>query len=107
MLHSFLLITHYSLLITYSANPNYAYTWHGRGSALCELGKHQEAIASFDKALKIQPDFTYAWNYRGWALENLKRYNEALKSYEKAIQFDSNNRSAIDNRKRLLKKPRR
>ena len=38
------------------------------------------------------------------ALENLKRYDEALESYEKAIQFDSNNQTAIHNRKQLLKK---
>jgi tetratricopeptide (TPR) repeat protein len=32
--------------------------WNNRGNALDDLGRGEEAIASYDKALEIKPDYT-------------------------------------------------
>ncbi|MCC5667881.1 tetratricopeptide repeat protein [Nostoc sp. CHAB 5784] len=48
---------------------------------------YEEAIASFDQALKFKPDFDEAWYNRGIMLGYLGRYEEAIESYDKAIEF--------------------
>jgi Flp pilus assembly protein TadD len=47
--------------------------WNNRGIALGNLGRFEDAIASYDQALEIKPDFHQAWYNRGVALGNLGR----------------------------------
>ncbi|MEH1964179.1 MAG: tetratricopeptide repeat protein [Nostoc sp.] len=47
--------------------------WNNRGVALRNLGKFEQAIASYDNALKIKPDFHETWLNRGYALDDLGR----------------------------------
>ncbi|MEH2026853.1 tetratricopeptide repeat protein [Nostoc sp.] len=56
-----------------------------RGLALFKLGRFEEAIASYDKAIEIKPDFYEAWLYRGEALANLGRIEEAIHDYGQAL----------------------
>jgi tetratricopeptide (TPR) repeat protein len=43
-------------------DPDNSELWNRRGLALCCLGRHLEAIDSFDIALKIDPHYTDAQN---------------------------------------------
>jgi len=43
------------------------------GFALSDLGRNEEALASYRKALSIDPNFTYAHNGMGNALSDLVR----------------------------------
>ena len=52
---------------------------------LYQLGRKEEAIESYDKALEINPDLHKAWYLRGAALSHLDRKEEAFASCEKAI----------------------
>jgi glycosyltransferase involved in cell wall biosynthesis len=52
---------------------------------LFELGRHEEALAGYDRALAIRPDFAEAHHGRGNALFKLKRYEEALAGYDRAL----------------------
>ena len=62
--------------------------WFEQGNTLCSLGRLEEAIASYDKALEIKPDYYEAWNYRGIILcDYLGRYEEAIISFNKAIEI--------------------
>ena len=54
-------------------------------SVLQELGRHEEALASYDKALALKPDFVDALNNRASALIELKRFEEALASYDRML----------------------
>ena len=47
---------------------------------LRELGRQEEALASFDHALALQPEDANAWNNRGNVLRELGRGEEALAS---------------------------
>ena len=48
------------------------------------LGRYEEAIECFDRALEINPNFAEAWNNKGNVLDELGRYEEAVESKGKA-----------------------
>ncbi|HAX79913.1 MAG TPA: hypothetical protein DCY88_29780, partial [Cyanobacteria bacterium UBA11372] len=56
-----------------------------QGVLLIEKKDYEEAIAFFDKALRLQPDYYDAWCQRGLALGHLGRHEEALTSFNNAL----------------------
>ncbi|MGJ5633095.1 CHAT domain-containing protein, partial [Nostoc sp. CALU 1950] len=50
----------------------------------------EEAIASYDSALKSKPDSHEAWNNWGVALGNLRRFEEAIAFFDKALKIKPN-----------------
>jgi tetratricopeptide (TPR) repeat protein len=57
-------------------------------------GKYDEAIKSYDDAIRLDPNSTQtwqAWNGKGDAFYNQNKYNEALLAYDKAILLLPNN----------------
>jgi predicted O-linked N-acetylglucosamine transferase (SPINDLY family) len=69
-----------------------------RGNTLHELRRHEEALASFDRALALKPDDADLHNYRGNTLRELKRLEEALASLEQALAIKPDNVEALINR---------
>ncbi|MBW4525028.1 MAG: tetratricopeptide repeat protein [Phormidium tanganyikae FI6-MK23] len=68
------------------------------GYALYDLGRYEEAITSYDRALELQPD-TYEAHYnRGNALSIIGRYEEAIISYDRALKFKPAIHAAWSNR---------
>jgi tetratricopeptide (TPR) repeat protein len=66
--------------------PNNARAWYNKGVALAIVGKHEEAMRSYDNAVEIQPECYDAWNNKGNVLQKLGKYEEANKCYDKAIK---------------------
>jgi len=60
------------------------------GIELSKIGRHSDAISSFDKAIKINPDFTLAYYYRGVVQYFLDQYLAALNSCDNALIRDTN-----------------
>ncbi len=54
--------------------------------ALEDLDRYEEAIASFQNALKDRPDDYWSWYRQGDALRQLGRYHEAIASYDRALE---------------------
>jgi tetratricopeptide (TPR) repeat protein len=69
-------------------NSDDAKAWFDRGNSLCEEGRFEEAITSYDRAILYKPDFHETWYNRGSALDDSGRYEEAIKSYDRAIFFN-------------------
>ena len=65
-------------------------------------GDYEEAITSYDNALKIKPDYHEAWVNRGIALGNLGRLEEAIASYDEALKIKPDYHSAWYKRGRAL-----
>ncbi len=78
--------------------PGSALIVTGMGTALLNLGRHEEAIEWFDKALAIDPDCVFALNDRGAALRGLGRYEEAIEWYDKALAIDPDCILVLNNR---------
>jgi tetratricopeptide (TPR) repeat protein len=66
------------------------------------LGRYEEAVASYDQALKFKPDKDSAWYNRGNALGNLGRYEEAVASFDQALKIKPDDDSAWNNRGNAL-----
>jgi tetratricopeptide (TPR) repeat protein len=59
-------------------DPANARTWIVRGFALHNLGRYEDAVASYARAIELNPfgaDGRMAWNNRGAALDNMRRQN--------------------------------
>src|SRR5919109_317589 len=56
--------------------------------------KLEDAIRSFELALRIDPQYVDAWIKKGYAHFHLGRYAIAISSYDKALDIDINNGEA-------------
>lgn len=65
-----------------------AWEWNNKGNSLANLGHCDEAIRSFDKALKIDPRNADAWINKGASLHDLGRYEEAIQCCDEALEID-------------------
>ncbi|MEM6501096.1 MAG: tetratricopeptide repeat protein [Cyanobacteria bacterium P01_C01_bin.89] len=61
--------------------------WYARGNALDELGRYEEAIAAYDRALEADPKFYAAWVNRGYCLDRLGRYRGAIAAFDQALRI--------------------
>ena len=76
-----------------SANPSLM-TILGKGQALLNLNKAEEALEHFEEALNIDPKNVEAWIKKGTALERLQRIDDAIVAYDQAIATDSSTATA-------------
>ncbi|MEH1829203.1 MAG: tetratricopeptide repeat protein [Nostoc sp.] len=79
-----------------------AEVWFNQGVEQYKVGKLEEAIASYDNALKIKPDFHEAWYKRGGVLNDLGRFEEAIASYDNALEIKPDYNEAWHNRGNAL-----
>lgn len=64
------------------------------GNKYLTQNKYQDALKSFDAAIKINTKYTEAYVGKGRALAGLKNYIEAIKAYDKAIVLNKNHSPA-------------
>ena len=76
--------------------------WFNLGLKQASAKEFKGAIASWEKALKINPNLSEAWHNRGSALGRLGKYREAVSSFQKALTIDSQNYQAWNDRAHAL-----
>lgn len=59
--------------------------WFNRGKILANLGRYEEAIASYDRALAIKISYYEAWCEKGVILEELGCYQEAEVCFNESL----------------------
>ena len=64
--------------------------------SLAILGKYEEAIIWYDKALALDPNDVVALNAKGAALFYLGKIQDALDSWNKTLTIDPTNQDALD-----------
>ena len=72
------------------------------GAALRALRRHEEALASYDRAIALRPDLATAYSNRGLVLLDLQRHVEALASFDRAIALKPDHAEAYYNRGNVL-----
>jgi predicted TPR repeat methyltransferase len=65
--------------------------YYSMGNTLKKLGRMEEALASYQRALQIKPDFAEALNNMGNTLKDLGRLDEALVCYQRLIRLTPEN----------------
>ena len=72
---------------TGALKPDLAAAYFIRGVEKGELGRHEEAIADWDAAIRLKPDLAYAYYNRGLSKGKLGRYDEAISDWDAAIRL--------------------
>lgn len=67
--------------------PDFSNPWINRGFVLFRLGRYDEALKSFDKAIGLQHDSADAWYGKGISLGKLDRHEEAAAALETVIKL--------------------
>ena len=62
-----------------SSDPNHKFACDNLGNALKHLGRTEEAIKFYDRAIAIDPQFKDAINNKGAALKDLGHFEGAIK----------------------------
>ncbi|MEH1938303.1 MAG: tetratricopeptide repeat protein [Nostoc sp.] len=62
--------------------------WYNRGVALYDLGRLEEAIASYNQALKIKPDYHEAWYNKACCYALLENVDLAIENLQQAINLN-------------------
>lgn len=75
-----------------------AWEWIDRGISLGVLGREEEALACFDKALEMEPSDAAALTNKGSCLVRLGRHDQALICYDRALVSDPKDRVAWSNK---------
>ena len=83
---------------------NVILTLNKKGLALLNLGKYNESIAYFDKALAINPKNFETLVNKGGALFNLGKYNESIAYFDKALAINPKNVVSLYNKGAVLNK---
>jgi tetratricopeptide (TPR) repeat protein len=70
-----------------SSTPEELANWEysNKGVSLCNVGRVEEAIACFDRALSTNPQNHHAWLNKGVAIGTLGHAEEELECYDKAL----------------------
>ncbi|MDY6782733.1 MAG: tetratricopeptide repeat protein [Cyanobacteriota bacterium] len=65
--------------------------WMNRGLALRRLGRYNEALEAYNRAIELEPGYVLAWNNRGVVLLDIGRYREAESAFQQALELDPDN----------------
>jgi len=66
------------------------------------LGRADDALKSYERAIALKPDFAEALNNRGNALRGLKRLHDALTNFDRAVAVRPDYAEALNNRANCL-----
>src|SRR5262249_33226266 len=75
------------ILIEGEPPPEDAQLWFVRGRALAALGRDEQAVASFSKAIDLKPMFAPAWFSRADAHERLGQWGKAIADHAQGLKL--------------------
>jgi tetratricopeptide (TPR) repeat protein len=71
-----------------SKDPQNTEAWYNRATAQAELGRYEEALHSYNCAIKLNPLELRSWQNKGNTLCMLGRQSEAIECFDWAIERD-------------------
>ena len=69
---------YYDQALASSSTHTLASAWHSKANALDSVGRHEEAIACYDNALKCDPHNAECWFNKGLTLKKVGKEDEGL-----------------------------
>ncbi|MEE1774575.1 tetratricopeptide repeat protein, partial [Streptomyces sp. JV181] len=92
----------YSILLPLALHDALAISFGSRGDAYRKLGRHDEALADFARAVEMDPPYAWAFAGRAAVYEALGRHEEALADYDRALEIDPLYEWAVGSRAQLF-----
>jgi len=74
-------------------NPLFEVAWNNKGNALARLGKFEDALRCYDRALEIDPGYRGAWVNKGFVLTKLGRFDEAASCADRVLLLERRGRA--------------
>lgn len=71
-----------------AAQPDSPAYVRAKARALMQLGRNDEALLWFNRAVALQPFFAGTYANRGILYDRMERYREAVADYEKSLKLD-------------------
>ena len=65
--------------------------WVKKAETFAEWKQYKQAIAAFDKAIKLKPNYVEAWMGKGRALMELEDLDRAIAAFKKVINLEPKN----------------
>jgi len=76
------------VLLLFSAGcTTEAEDWFHRGQTHQAMGRYEEAVAAYDKAVTLDPGYAEAWSHMGLSLSVLGKLNESEDSFSRALSL--------------------
>lgn len=94
---------YFEKLISIKKTPEIYYTY---GNIQKKIKKYNDAVISFENAIKLKPNFSEAYNNLGNTKKIINKRDEAIVCYQKAIEFKNNNIEALISLSAILKEDR-
>jgi len=82
---------------TIAGNPECWIAYNNLGVALLDMGRRDEAVADFERAVEIRHDHVEAHYNLGNALLQMGRVDDAIAHFQKALEFDPGFEKAHNN----------
>lgn len=108
------------IAVTFTGSGLFAYNWLSsrwkitrldgefrKGNVLGKLGRYEDAILHYNRALNTDRRFVAAWNNKGNALSRLGRYLDAISCYDEALAINPYYEYALNNKAITLTKMER
>ena len=76
--------------------------WADKGTNLCNLGRHEDALVCLKRALELDPRDWIAWSSKGAVLSQLGRKREALADIDRAIELNPRSENSWANKAKAL-----
>jgi tetratricopeptide (TPR) repeat protein len=74
-----------------------------KGNALNDIGKKNEAIEAYDRAISLKPDYADAYLNKGRTLSDIGKKNETIEAYDRAISLKPDYADAYLNKGNVLR----
>ncbi|MEW5937880.1 MAG: tetratricopeptide repeat protein, partial [Candidatus Thermoplasmatota archaeon] len=74
------------------------------GITLYHMGRHEEEIACYDRAIALRKDYDKPWNNKGATLLEMGKHEEAVLCFERGLAINPKNPKALNNKGVALKR---
>ena len=82
--------------------PDFAPNWFGYAVTCQKLGRWDQALLSYDEAIKADPHYVEAIVDKGVLLRNMLRHHDSLNCFERALEINPDHQTALGNYAILL-----
>ena len=68
-------------------SPTFAQPWCGLGDVYASMGRTDEALKCYHKAIEFNKKYIAPWMRLGALFSKQERYRDAVKAYQKALEL--------------------